>query len=776
VTPSDSSSKLELAVTGMTCANCAALIERTLNRKVPGVISAAVNLATERASVQFRPDQVDRGAIVAAIERLGYGVLDEAAAASEDAEQAARDRELGRQRRAFQVGVLLSLPLLLLSMSRDLALVGAWAADAWVNWVLAALATPVQLYVGRDYYAGAWKALRNGSANMDVLVVLGSSAAYLYSLAVTLGTTWDGPHGRHVYFEASALIITLIKLGKSLEAGAKARAGLSLKKLMGLRPATARVVREGLEVEIRLESIRVGDLVLVRPGERIPADGAVVEGRSSVDESMLTGESLPVSKAPGSEVVGGTVNFDGFLKFEAARVGAETTLSNIIRLVRQAQGSKPPIQRLADRAAALFVPLIGVTALITLAFWWGTSGFTPGLVRMVAVLVVACPCALGLATPTAIVAAAGRGAEAGVLFKNAEALELAQSIRIVVLDKTGTLTTGRPEVTEVLAASPSEALAESKDRPAPPAPRDLGLSPESSEAALLALAGSAEKGSEHPLGQAIVRAAEERGIPLTQPQQLQALPGLGVSAKVDECTVLAGTRALMDRYSVPTGPLLARAEEWAAQARTVVWIALDGLPAGLLAISDRLRPEARDAVQRLQRLGLDTILLTGDNRRTAEMVARQAGVARTLAEVLPQSKADAVRALQDERRGRVAMVGDGINDAPALAQADVGVAMGGGTDVAMETADVTLVRPDLRGVARSIELGRAALRTIKQNLFWACFYNLALVPLAAGLLHPFEGLPGPLRELHPALAAAAMAFSSLSVVLNSLRLRNLRLP
>jgi Cu+-exporting ATPase len=747
--------RVELPITGMTCANCAATVERTL-KKVNGVVQAVVNLATERASVEYIPGVAAVADMIRAVENAGYGVVQAAEGATEpleDVEAKARQAEIADQTRKFWVGVAFALPLFLLSMARDLGLLGMWAHAPWVDWLFLALATPVQFYTGWDYYVGSYHALRNRTANMDVLVAMGSSVAYIFSLVVLIFR----PEGQHVYFETSAVIITLIKLGKLLEARAKGRTGAAIRRLMGLRPKTARVVRDGTETDVPVEQVRVGDVVVVRPGERIPVDGVVVEGRSAVDESMLTGEPLPVDKGPGDEVTGATINEQGLLKFEATRVGAETALAQIIRLVQQAQGSKAPIQRLADRVASVFVPAVIAIALTTFAIWWIAGGdFTPAMIRLVAVLVIACPCALGLATPTAIMVGTGKGAELGILFKNSAALETAHRLQTIVLDKTGTLTVGRPTVTDVVIGDQESGIGDSD---------------------LLRLAASAERGSEHPLGQAVVAEAEARELALADPQNFEAVAGRGLRAQVEGHAVLVGKPAWIESENIPLGGLAAEIERLQAEAKTAVVVAVDGKAAGVLGIADRLKDGSAEAVAELHRLGLETVMLTGDNQRTAEAIAAEVGIDRVIAEVLPADKAAWVRAYHDTPL-RVAMVGDGINDAPALAQADVGIALGTGTDVAMETADVTLMRGDLRVVPQALALSRATMRTIKQNLFWAFFYNVILIPVAAGILAPlpWDWIPDILRQLHPVLAAFAMAFSSITVVGNSLRLRRATLP
>jgi Cu+-exporting ATPase len=750
--------KVELPITGMTCANCAAAVERTLNKKVNGVVRAVVNLATERATVEYIPGVATVADMIRAIEEAGYGVVQAAESTGEpleDVEARAREAEIADQTRKFWVGVAFALPLFLLSMARDFGVLGTWAHAPWVDWLFLALATPVQFYTGWDYYVGSYHALRNRTANMDVLVAMGSSVAYVFSLAVLILR----PEGQHVYFETSAVIITLIKLGKLLEARAKGRTGQAIRRLMGLRPKTARVVRDGAETDVPVEQVRVGDIVVVRPGERVPVDGVVVAGRSAVDESMLTGEPLPVDKGPGDEIVGATINKQGLLKFEATRVGAETALANIIRLVQEAQGSKAPIQRLADQVASVFVPAVIIIAFLTFAVWWIAGGdFTTAMIRLVAVLVIACPCALGLATPTAIMVGTGKGAEAGILFKNSAALETAHRLQVVVLDKTGTLTVGKPTVTDVVARDERLEIGDSESR--------------ISDLQLLRLAASAERGSEHPLGQAVVSAAEARDLTLADPRDFEAVAGKGIRAQVEDHAILAGKPAWVEAEGIALGSLAAEIERLQAEAKTAVAVAIDGKAAGVLGIADTLKEGSAEAVAHMRRLGLKTVMLTGDNQRTAEAIAAEAGIDEVVAEVLPADKAALVRAYHDTPL-RVAMVGDGINDAPALAQADVGIALGTGTDVAMETADVTLMRGDLRVVPQALALSRATMRTIKQNLFWAFFYNVILIPIAAGALAPlpWAWIPAILRQLHPVLAAFAMAFSSITVVSNSLRLR-----
>ena len=832
--------EVELPLLGMTCANCATTIERRL-KKTDGVLDATVNLASERATVRFAPGATTRADLVAAVRRAGYDVVETAAEEDAvDAEAAAREAEIAHQRRRLLVGAIFTLPLFLLSMGRDLGLLGAWASALWVDWLFLLLATPVQFYVGWDYYTGAFKSLRNGSANMDVLVALGSSVAYFYSVAVLLFKT-AGSHaiGHHLYFETSAVIITLIVAGKLLEAQAKGRTSEAIKKLIGLQPKTARVVRNGVELDVPVAEVVTGDVLRVRPGEKIPVDGRVVEGRSSVDESMITGESLPVDKAAGDAVIGATLNRQGLLTVTAERVGKDSVLAQIIRMVESAQGSKAPIQRVVDRVAAWFVPAVIALALLTFAVWLlAGAGFVPALLRLIAVLVIACPCAMGLATPTSIMVGVGKGAEAGILFKNSAALEQAHRLNAIVLDKTGTITRGEPAVTEVIGSRQYSVVSRSvvsrsvgQSQSTGPLTTDpLTTDPLNTDPLTtdywLRLAASAERGSEHPLGEAIVRAAEARGLALSSPEEFEAIAGHGISAVVGGQRVLVGNRRLMEREGVALNGLAERAAELEAAARTTMWVAVsvasgewqvasngsatsatghpsasedaDSTGAGavanaalatrhsplaavaLIGVADTIKDGSAAAVRALRQMGLTVVMLTGDNEATAAAIGREAGIDRVLAGVLPGEKADYVKQLQAEfsregHQGRVGMVGDGINDAPALAQADVGFAIGTGTDVAMETADVTLMRGDLRSVPQAIHLSRATMRNIHQNLFWAFGYNVILIPIAAGVLAPFEWAPDFLRQLSPILAAGAMAFSSISVVTNALRLRSLDL-
>ncbi len=757
-----------LNIGGMTCATCVGHVENAL-LSVPGVAKASVNLGVERASVEFVPGLAGLSDLQAAVEGAGYRV--EGFNDSGD-----QERELERLSKVKEVRELRNR-LVLAGAGAILLFLGTFDAFPWVSkfmaqgfypFLLWALATPVQFWAGSNFYTSGLGALRHRTANMHTLIALGTTVAYGYSVAVVLldafspGVLADNGIEAKVYFDTAAIIVALILLGRFLEAGARGRTSEAIRRLIGLRPTSARVVRDGQEVDIPVDQVVLGDIVLVRPGEKVPVDGLVTEGYSAVDESMLTGESMPVEKGPGQRVYGATLNSNGAIYFEATQVGGETVLAQIIRLVEEAQGSKAPIQRLADQVASYFVPAVIVAALAAFLFWM-LLGPAPALtfstLVLVSVLIIACPCALGLATPTAIIVGTGKGAELGILIKQAQALEIAHKVDTVVLDKTGTLTTGKPVVTDLVASG----------------------APGASELELLFLAASAERGSEHPLGQAIVKEAQDRGLELEPVSGFQAIPGRGITAQVNGHTVRFGNLAFMEEAGLQLDGLVEKATALAAQGKTPMFLASDDTAMGLIAVADTVKPEAHEGLAKLRRMGLEVVMLTGDNAQTAHAIARQLGVDRVEAEVLPQDKAAVIKRLQAEGRV-VAMVGDGINDAPALAQADVGLAMGNGTDVAMESADITLMRSDVNSVATALILSRQTIRTIKQNLFWAFFYNVMLIPVAAGVLYPvFQGVggvPGSLEFffgeqgfLNPALAALAMAFSSVTVVTNSLRLR-----
>jgi P-type Cu+ transporter len=803
--------QIVLPITGMTCANCVATIERNL-KKLDGVSTAVVNLSSERATVEFDPGKLVLGDIIHKVERAGYGVAKgeavftlrhlsdssdahrlekalsklegveevqvnlpaesvrlkyiptlisqaemrqaihkagfetvESGGETEDAEAMARQLEIAHQKKLLMIGILFTVPLFLLSMARDFDLIPQSIGFApWMNWLMLLLATPVQFYVGWQYYVGAFKALRNKSANMDVLIAMGSSIAYLYSLPIVFGWLTG-----HVYLETAAVIITLIRLGKFLEARAKGRTSEAIKKLMGLRPKTARLVRNGAEIDVPVDEVVTGDMIIVRPGEKFPTDGVVTEGRSAVDESMLTGESLPVEKTPGSPVIGATLNKSGLIRFEATKVGRETALAQIIHLVEEAQGSKAPIQKLADQVSEIFVPVVIAIAVLTFLIWYfvvpappvgvDVNAFTRALINMVAVLVIACPCAMGLATPTAIMVGTGKGAESGILFRSSEALERAGKIKVVVLDKTGTITRGQPAVTAIIV-------------------KDFY----GGENELLRLAASVEKGSEHPLGEAVLAEAGNRGLVLSDPQGFVTTSGLGVQAEVDGCQVAVGNLRMAQANGFRLDGLASEVDRIQSQAMTALLVSINGEIKGIIAVADTVKPESAQAIAKMHQAGLQVVMITGDNRHTASAIARQVGVDQVLSEIMPDGKAAEVKRLQAGQQV-IAMVGDGINDAPALAQADVGMAIGTGTDIAMAAAPITLISGDLRGVARAITLSKHTLATIRQNLFWALIYNVILIPVAAAGL------------LNPMFSAAAMAFSSIFVVTNSLRLRKVRL-
>jgi len=738
-------------VGGMTCASCVSRVEQALN-SVPGVVSVNVNLASEKATVEYL-ESTSPADLQKAVSGAGY-TLGAEAEKMEDVTTAAQ-REISALRQRLILAAVIGASIMALMWTPS------FIGKPYLLW---AMATPVQFWAGLRFYRGMWGALKHRTADMNTLIAVGTSAAYFYSVVAVLfpGLFTASGLEANLYFDTSAMIVALILLGRFLEARAKGQTSEAIKTLIGLRPKTALVVRDGKEVDIPVDDVQVGDLILVRPGERVPVDGIVRQGYSSIDESMITGESIPVEKNVGDPVIGATINKTGSFQFEATKVGKDTTLAQIVRMVEEAQGSKAPIQRLADVIASYFVPVVIGIALVTFIIWYfigPTPSLTFAFLNFIAVLIIACPCALGLATPTAIMVGTGKGAEYGVLIRSAEALERAHKINTVLLDKTGTLTRGEPEVTDIIAA------------------------PATSQEEVLRLAASAERGSEHPLGEAIVKAAQEKNLELVSSTEFNALPGQGVEALVEGKKLYLGNLRLMEDRGLPLNGLGVEAERLREAGKTVMFLSTDGEVAGIIAMADTLKPNAKESLEQLHKMGIELVMLTGDNQRTADAIAREVGIDRTLAEVLPEHKAQEVKKLQDEGKV-VAMVGDGINDAPALAQADVGIAIGTGTDVAMETGDITLIRGDLSGMVTAISLSKHTMRTIKQNLFWAFAYNTALIPVAAGALYLVfgqTGTPAGLRFilgefgfLNPILAAAAMATSSITVVTNSLRLRRFK--
>lgn len=743
---------LELPLTGMTCVGCAKSIEAALSRKT-GVLHSSVDFPSSQVSVTFDDGQIERTDVVQTIRQSGFEVVEaETGQSLEAAVQSAQQLENARQWRRLWIGGVLTLPLFVLSMGRDFNLWGTWAHAPWVNWVMLALATPVQFYVGWEYYRNAFNSLRNGAANMDVLVALGSTTAYLYSCVVLLALSGGSTQwGMHVYFETSATIITLILLGRIVESRAKGKTGEAIQKLLGLQAKTARVERAGQTLDVPLEQVVVGDIVIVRPGEKIPVDGIVISGQSAVDESMLTGESLPVDKGRGMAVAGATINREGLLTIEASKLAGQSALAQIIKQVKQAQASKAPIQLLADRISNIFVPIVVAVALLAFGVWYFAFGdLTQALLRMISVLIISCPCAMGLATPLAVMVGMGRGAESGILFKSSEALQRVGDVTHIVFDKTGTITAGQLSVTDVIAT------------------------PSHDRQSVLKLAATAESGSEHPLAAAIVNAAQAESVPWNKPLNFVAAVGHGVTAEHNSQTIRVGRAGWLHDQGVELGELTTTALQLEEQARTVMWVAVDHRAVGLIAVADTVKPSSATAIASLRRDGLQVAMITGDNLHTARATAAQVGIETVLAETLPGDKAARIRDLQAQGQV-VAMVGDGINDAPALAQADVGIAIGTGTDIAIESSDVTLLRGDLQSVNQALQLSAATLRNIKQNLFWAFAYNVALIPVAAGVLAGFKFLPLMLRELHPIMAAFAMIASDVVIVANALRLRHIKL-
>ncbi|EEM70399.1 MULTISPECIES: heavy metal translocating P-type ATPase [Bacillus cereus group] len=733
------SDKAEFTVSGMTCAACANRVEKRLN-KLEGVNGATVNFALESATVDFNPDEINVNEMKSAITKLGYKL--EVKSDEQDESTDHRLQEIERQKKKFIISFILSFPLLWAMVSHFSFTSFIYLPDMLMNpWVQLALATPVQFIIGGQFYVGAYKALRNKSANMDVLVALGTSAAYFYSVYLSIQSIGSSEHMTDLYFETSAVLITLIILGKLFEAKAKGRSSEAIKKLMGLQAKTATVMRDGTEMKILIEEVVAGDIVYVKPGEKIPVDGEIVEGKSAIDESMLTGESIPVDKTIGDVVIGSTMNKNGFLKVKATKVGRDTALAQIIKVVEEAQGSKAPIQRVADQISGIFVPVVVVIAIITFAVWmiFVTPGdFGGALEKMIAVLVIACPCALGLATPTSIMAGSGRSAEYGILFKGGEHLEATHRLDTVILDKTGTVTNGKPVLTDVIVAD--------------------GFNEEE----ILRLVGAAEKNSEHPLAEAIVEGIKEKKIDIPSSETFEAIPGFGIESVVEGKQLLIGTRRLMKKFNIDIEEVSKSMEELEREGKTAMLIAINKEYAGIVAVADTVKDTSKAAITRLKKMGLDVVMITGDNTQTAQAIAGQVGIEHVIAEVLPEGKAEEVKKLQAQGK-KVAMVGDGINDAPALATADIGMAIGTGTDVAMEAADITLIRGDLNSIADAIFMSKMTIRNIKQNLFWALAYNGLGIPIAAfGFLAPW-------------VAGAAMAFSSVSVVLNALRLQRVKL-
>ncbi|MGG3622144.1 heavy metal translocating P-type ATPase [Bacillus gobiensis] len=733
------SEKVEFDISGMTCAACANKIEKRLN-KLNGVQTATVNFALESALVEYNPDEVSAADMMEAIKKLGYRLELKKEAQGEKVDH--RQKEIEKQKGKFIFSAILSIPLLWAMVSHFQFTSFIWLPEMFMNpWVQLALATPVQFLVGGQFYVGAYKALRNKSANMDVLVALGTSAAYFYSIYLSVLSIGSDAHMVELYFETSAVLITLIILGKLFEAKAKGRSSEAIKKLMGLQAKTATVLRDGQELNVPIEEVIAGDIVYVKPGEKVPVDGVIFEGRSALDESMITGESIPVDKTVGDAVIGSTINKNGFLKVKATKVGKDTALAQIIKVVEEAQGSKAPIQRLADVISGIFVPIVVGIAIVTFLVWYfvvSPGEFAVALEKLIAVLVIACPCALGLATPTSIMAGSGRAAEYGILFKGGEHLETTHRLDTVILDKTGTVTNGKPTLTDVILSNGSE------------------------EMEFLKLVGAAERNSEHPLAEAIVEGIKEKGIELETSEHFEAIPGFGIESKVEGKSLLIGTRRLMEKNNINVGDIMPTMENLEKQGKTAMLVAIDLQFAGLIAVADTIKETSQKAIERLKKMGLEVVMITGDNKQTAQAIANEVGIDHVIAEVLPEGKAEEVKKLQKAGK-KVAMVGDGINDAPALATADIGMAIGTGTDVAMEAADITLIRGDLNSIADAIFMSKMTIRNIKQNLFWAFAYNALGVPIAA------------LGFLAPWLAGVAMAFSSVSVVLNALRLQRIKL-
>jgi P-type Cu+ transporter len=764
---SSTESRVVLPVTGMTCAGCQAAIQQAL-KQTPGVTDATVNLILNNATVTYDPGRVTPPGLVEAIQRTGYGA--ELPATDHGAFNDHRDAEHAHDHETHALTQKVGVSLVLAAVAMALSMTPIVMHSAATAWILLVLTTFVMAWAGRDFYVRAWSAFRHRSTNMNTLIAVGTGAAYLFSLVATVAPAVFSQRGvePHVYYEAVDAIIALILLGNLFEARAKQRTSAALHTLAALQPQKARVERDGVEQDVAIRDVRHGDTVIVRPGERVPVDGAVISGTSAVDESMLTGESMPVAKLAEAKVFGGTINRTGALRVRATALGADSVLARIVQLMRDAQGTRAPIQNLADRVSAIFVPVVLAISLLTFGAWMTLPlimhATQPGalvhaVTAAVAVLIIACPCAMGLAVPTAMMVATGKGAELGVLFKGGDALQRAHDVNVVVFDKTGTITEGRPTVTDIMVRGDRHEESQG------PTGEEMQVMMKDQ---LLTLVASAERDSEHPLADAIASAAKERGLLLRAPQEFSAVAGQGVTARVGRRAVVVGNGTLMWHHSVDVRPLEKEAEQLSAEGKTPAYVGSDGKLAGLIAVADPLRKESAAAVSALQQMGIQVVLLTGDTRRTGEAIGAQAGITRVIADALPQGKVDAIRALKKEGHV-VAMVGDGINDAPALAEADVGFAMGTGTDVAIEAGDVTLMRGDPRSVAHAIALSRRTMRTMKENLFWAFIYNLIGIPIAAGVLYPAFGI-----QLSPVIASGAMAMSSVSVVGNSLRLRRWR--
>lgn len=742
-------SKIDLPITGMTCASCVKRVQDTL-ASLNGVVSASVNLATEKATLEYVPAQVNTGDFKKALRGIGYDILEvEQGEDIVETEKREREKAYNQLKTKLITGASLTVLVFIFMLWEKIGLSAIIDIPKQVNFMLQFfIQTPVQFWVGRQFYSGAITAARHRTTNMNTLIAVGTSAAYLYSVTATFFPSVFEIKGysAEVYFDTAATIIVLILLGRLLEARAKGRTSEAIKKLIGLQPKTARVILDGEEKDIPVEDVESGTIIIVRPGEKIPVDGVVTEGYSSVNEAMVSGESIPVEKVAGNEVIGATINKSGSFKYRATKVGRDSMLSQIINMVQEAQGSKPPIARLADKIASIFVPAVMGIAMLTFLIWFmfgPEPAFTYAMLNFVAVLIIACPCALGLATPTSIMVGMGKGAENGILIRGAEALETSHKINAIVFDKTGTLTKGKPVVTDIIVSG-------------------------SSEDDLIFYSASAEKGSEHPLGEAIINKAKEKNIKLEDPADFQAVHGQGIKATIKGISVLLGNIEFMNNEKIVIKDLLQSSERLSGEGKSPMYVAAEGKAIGIIAVSDTLKESSISAIKALRKLGIETAMLTGDNKRTAAAIAKQAGIDTVLAEVLPEDKANEIKKLQAENKV-VAMVGDGINDAPALAQADVGIAIGTGTDVAMEASDITLISGDLRGVVTSIALSRATLRNIRQNLFLAFIYNTVLIPVAAGILFPFFGI-----LLNPMFAAAAMGMSSVTVITNALRLRKFR--